>query len=289
MTAVMPVVDPHSGDVLTMATSKRYGINKTVEGQHPHRAAGLHQLHQPGARRPTSCSRCSPRCRRACRRTWQFETPSSPKGYTYTNCASDTPVHQRQHAASRTCATRRSPRRRRSRRTPSSSASPTSCSAATCSRSSTSPRGWASTGSRSRAATASLTVAQSILGNTNATELVLGDIGTSPLEMAGAYAAVANGGVFNAPAPILSITDSSGQGDPGPKRPPAVQAVAPQVAAQAAQILTGDTQGVGTSAQAFGPDWYRGQPEPGRRQDRYERRRRRTAAPRRTRRCGSSG
>ena len=42
MTAVMPVVDPHTGDVLAMATSKKYG-NATSPGQHPHRAADLHR------------------------------------------------------------------------------------------------------------------------------------------------------------------------------------------------------------------------------------------------------
>ena len=44
---------------------------------------------------------------------------------------------------------------------------------------------------------------------------MLGSIPTSPLELAGAYAAVANGGKFNAPAPILSITDSSGNAAAG--------------------------------------------------------------------------
>ena len=43
------------------------------------------------------------------------------------------------------------------------------------------------------------------------------DVGTSPLEMAGAYAAVANEGKFNQPAPILSVTDSEGHGISGAK------------------------------------------------------------------------
>ena len=47
-----------------------------------------------------------------------------------------------------------------------------------------------------------LTVAQTIVNNQRAKQLVLGSIPTSPLELAGAYAAIANGGVYNAPAPV---------------------------------------------------------------------------------------
>jgi membrane peptidoglycan carboxypeptidase len=83
---------------------------------------------------------------------------------------------------------------------------------------------------------------------------VLGDIGTSPLELAGAYAAVANAGKFNTPAPILSIKDGKGKSIPV-KRSPGVQAISPQVAMQAVDILRGDTTAPGTSASEFAP-WY---------------------------------
>jgi membrane peptidoglycan carboxypeptidase len=98
------------------------------------------------------------------------------------------------------------------------------------------------------------TVAQSVVNYGRAQELVLGDIGTSPLELAGAYAAVAGGGVYNAPAPVLSITDENGQ-TISVNRAPAVQVVSPQAAAQAVQILSGDTVFPGTSASEF-RSWY---------------------------------
>ncbi len=43
MTAVLPVVDPHTGDILAMATSKHYGI-----GPRRDRAAGVHEVHRAG-------------------------------------------------------------------------------------------------------------------------------------------------------------------------------------------------------------------------------------------------
>jgi membrane peptidoglycan carboxypeptidase len=101
-----------------------------------------------------------------------------------------------------------------------------------------------------------LTYAQNVVDNQRAQQLVLGSIPTSPLELAGAYAAVANGGKFNAPAPVLAIKDGRGGTSTTPvKRSPGVQVVAPWVAAEAAQILTGDTKYPGTSATPFA-DWY---------------------------------
>jgi membrane peptidoglycan carboxypeptidase len=100
-----------------------------------------------------------------------------------------------------------------------------------------------------------LTYAQNLVEHQRNQQLVLGSVPTSPLELAGAYAAVANGGIYNAPAPVLSISDSDGNALPV-KRAPHVQVLAPQVAAQAADILTGDTDSSsGTSAHVFA-NWY---------------------------------
>ncbi len=77
-----------------------------------------------------------------------------------------------------------------------------------------------------------------------------GGFAASPLELAGAYAAVANDGVFCPPAPVLSITDSGGKSVPV-KRSACSAQMAPQVAREAVQILAGDTQGAGTSATVF--------------------------------------
>ena len=95
-----------------------------------------------------------------------------------------------------------------------------------------------------------LTYAQNLVAHQRGQQLVLGSVPTSPLELAGAYAAVANGGVYNTPAPVLSITDSDGNALPV-KRTPPVRAVAQQVALQAVDILTKDTTGQGTSANVF--------------------------------------
>jgi membrane peptidoglycan carboxypeptidase len=100
------------------------------------------------------------------------------------------------------------------------------------------------------------TVGQNIVNNSSIVPITLGSgLGTSPLALTGAYAAVANGGVFNAPAPILSVKD--GNGNPLPvKRSAPVTVLQPQVAAQAVQILQADTNApIGTSYQAF-QGWY---------------------------------
>jgi membrane peptidoglycan carboxypeptidase len=99
-----------------------------------------------------------------------------------------------------------------------------------------------------------LTYAQNLVFNQRGQQLVLGSVPTSPLEITGAYAAVANGGVYNAPAPVKAIEEQGGSAV-AVKRTPGVRVLEPQVAAQAATILTGDTTGVGTSASVFS-SWY---------------------------------
>ena len=99
-----------------------------------------------------------------------------------------------------------------------------------------------------------LTVGDAIVQQQRAQQLVLGSIPTSPLELAGAYAAVANGGVYAPPRPVLSIHDSQ-NAVVGFRTQRPVRVLAPQVAAQAAQLLTGDTRYPGTSAGTFA-SWY---------------------------------
>jgi membrane peptidoglycan carboxypeptidase len=98
------------------------------------------------------------------------------------------------------------------------------------------------------------TVAQSILRYSSAKRLVLGDIATSPLELTSAYAAVANDGKYIAPSPIESITNSQGDQVTVPRQA-ARQVVNPEIAREAVSILRGDTIGHGTSAGAF-RQWY---------------------------------
>jgi membrane peptidoglycan carboxypeptidase len=93
------------------------------------------------------------------------------------------------------------------------------------------------------------TIAQNIISQYQAT-FTLGPTATSPLELTGAYAAVANDGTFCAPAPIISIKNPTGQ-DIDVKRAPCAPKMTPQVARIAQQVLGGDTVAPGTSAQQF--------------------------------------
>jgi membrane peptidoglycan carboxypeptidase len=93
------------------------------------------------------------------------------------------------------------------------------------------------------------TLADSIIKQQQAT-FTLGPAPTSPLQLTGAYAAVANDGTFCPPAPVLSIKGPSGK-DLDFNRTPCSQKMAPQVARIALSVLSGDTHDPGTSAPAF--------------------------------------
>ncbi len=94
------------------------------------------------------------------------------------------------------------------------------------------------------------TWAQIIDSKARAQQLVLGSVPASPLELAGAYAAVANNGRFNAPAPILTIRDSAGNAV-AVKRVTGRQVISAQAAAYAVKVLKGDTQPNGSAAAKF--------------------------------------
>jgi membrane peptidoglycan carboxypeptidase len=73
---------------------------------------------------------------------------------------------------------------------------------------------------------------------------------TSPLELTSAYATAANDGVYCPPVPVLSVTNANKVAIPI-KRPACTTQMTKQVARTAVQILTGDSHGIGTSAQQF--------------------------------------
>ncbi|SHG10790.1 Membrane carboxypeptidase (penicillin-binding protein) [Jatrophihabitans endophyticus] len=98
------------------------------------------------------------------------------------------------------------------------------------------------------------TVGQYIENKQQALRYVLGSVETSPLQIAGAYAAVANEGKFNPPAPVSMVYNSDGN-VVDTKRPAATQAVPAQAAVRAVNVLQGDTEDGGTSASQFA-DWY---------------------------------
>jgi membrane peptidoglycan carboxypeptidase len=95
-----------------------------------------------------------------------------------------------------------------------------------------------------------LTKAQAVEDQAQAT-FTLGQTETSPLELTGAYGTVAHDGIFCPPAPILKITDMNGQ-QIDPKRRACSPKLSPQVARTALQLLIPDTKGpVGTSVTSF--------------------------------------
>jgi len=93
------------------------------------------------------------------------------------------------------------------------------------------------------------TLADNIISQQQAT-FTLGPAPTSPLELTGAYAALANDGQFCPPSPVVSIKGPNGK-DLDFDRTPCSQKMAPQVARIALQVLSGDTHAPGTSAPAF--------------------------------------
>ena len=247
MTAVMPVVDPHTGDVLAMATSKKYGSTKnattlpiftsyTAQGASTYKLFPLLTALSTGI--PSG---------------WQLQTPPAGQKYKWTHCPDNGPVGNGD-----------ANERFFNNETLTS---------ATAKSSNTYFTGLADQlfecnlqpiidmagklGMRSLEQPSDergLTVGQQIIKYSSAKRLVLGDIATSPLELAGAYAAVANDGLFNAPAPILSVADSKGHPIPA-QRTPGVQVVSPEVARRAVDILIHDTKAPGTSAASF-HKWY---------------------------------
>jgi membrane peptidoglycan carboxypeptidase len=86
--------------------------------------------------------------------------------------------------------------------------------------------------------------------------LTLGFYQTSPLELTSAYATAANDGIYCPPAPVLSITDQANK-QVKVQRTPCSQEMTPQVARETTDLLTGDTEPGGTSAAVFG-NWYQG-------------------------------
>jgi len=256
MTAIMPVVDPRTGDILAMATSKKYG-QPTSPKDNTHTSLPIFTSYVAQGASTYKLFPLLTALATGVPSDWPLATPSD--GYKWTSCNLDDDKNKVVNGDSQESF---------------SSHHNETLASATAKSSNTYFVGLAdqllncnlqpiidmaqNLGVHSMQQKISgdrLNIAQEIVAQSNATELVLGDVGSSPLEMAGAYAGVANEGKFNAPAPILSVTDSSHQARQVP-RAPGVQVVAPQVALQAEKILHGDTRGDGTSAGPFHDLWY---------------------------------
>jgi membrane peptidoglycan carboxypeptidase len=264
MTAIMPVVDPKTGDVLAMATTKKYG-NPTSRKDHSHTTLPIFTSYTAFGASTYKLFPLLTALATGVPSDWPLQNTSPYKaGTCYTPTNATNGDAQESYGANETQTS------------------------ATVKSSNTFFVGLADQllscqlqpivnmaeqlgmkGLEEPSDTPKQTVAQTIVENQRAQQLVLGDISTSPLEIAGAYAAVANDGEFNAPAPIVAIKKpvlKAGQevsSDPTndsytaieTHRAHPVQVVSPQVARQAVQILSGDTKYPGTSAQPF-QSWY---------------------------------
>jgi membrane peptidoglycan carboxypeptidase len=249
MTAVLPVVDPHTGDILAMATSKRYGTGRgeteqSVFTKYTAPGASTFKLFPLLAALSTGVPS-----------NWQLTTVGNTGKYKAKNCPSNNQAsngdanvfyNQTEDLASATAKSSNTYFLALADQLLSCNLQPIV--------DIMNNLGMKGLQQHDPNDNPQLTYAQNVVDNQRGQQLVLGSIPTSPLELAGAYAAVADGGKFNAPAPVLSIKDSDGN-TIAVKRTPGKQVIAPQVAAQAAQILTGDTSGGGTSASVFS-NWY---------------------------------
>lgn len=75
----------------------------------------------------------------------------------------------------------------------------------------------------------------------------IGTYATSPLQLASAYATIANDGVYCTPAPVLSIRDATNRPIIVQRKPCSVQ-MTPQVAREAVNVLIGDSTSPGGTA-----------------------------------------
>lgn len=253
MSAVLPVVDPKTGNVLAMAASKYFGINTSTK-DNTHTEQPIFTAYVANGASTYKLFPLLTALSTGVPSSWALQTTGNTGTYVPHNCATAEPA---QNGDSN-----------------ESYGTTESLNTATVKSSNTFFVGMADqlfgcdlapiitmaerlgmSALTRPSGEGTFTVAQTILNNQRVKELVLGSIPTSPLELTGAYAAIANQGVYNAPAPVRSITAANGT-PIAIKRTPGTRVVTPQVALQATQILTGDTRGSGTSASEMAQYWY---------------------------------
>ena len=226
MTAVLPAIDPKSGDVLAMATSKRYGTKGKKETEQPVFTSDTAQAASTFKLFPllTALSVGVPS-------TWPIYTVGNTGDYKTKHCL--TPSSAINGDANEVYSQQET------------------LESATQKSSNTyfvALADWLlgcnldpmvklakQLGLNSLDAPSDIrnqTEAQTVVNKQQAQRFVLGFLNASPLEMAGAYAAVANSGKFYQPAPILSVQQQNGQQLPVKRKPP-VQVISPQVADEA--------------------------------------------------------
>ncbi|MCU1658347.1 MAG: Membrane carboxypeptidase (Penicillin-binding protein), partial [Pseudonocardiales bacterium] len=258
MTAVLPAVDPHTGNILAMVTNKLYGTNKSSKDI-THTSLPIFTSYSSSGASTYKLFSLLTALQTGVPSTWTIGTNDTGSGYTPSNCYGvTTPATNGDANISYSVNESLSSGTAKSSNTfyVGMDDSLFGCNLQPIVNMAL-RLGMNGLKESQDGANGKTTIAQDIVTNQNVFRIALGSgIGTSPLELAGAYAAVANGGKYNAPAPILSIKGPDGRPLPGGvKRSPAVQVISPQVAAQAVSILAGDTRFPGTSAQQF-QTWY---------------------------------
>jgi membrane peptidoglycan carboxypeptidase len=96
-----------------------------------------------------------------------------------------------------------------------------------------------------------ITIGQGVKENSSYT-FTLGQTSVSPLELASAYSASANDGLWNEPRPVLSIIAPGGKAVAFKKPINNRYVMSPWVARTITNMLTGDTTGAGTAGSEFG-------------------------------------
>jgi membrane peptidoglycan carboxypeptidase len=249
-TALMPVIDPRSGNVLAMATSKHYGLPTSPSDKTHTTIPMFTQAIASGASTYKLFSVLAA-LTAGIDSTTQLGTATSAAQYTASNCPAGTQVKNNDPNISFNANE--------------------SLGSATAKSSNTyflqladdlfgceldpivqmAQNLGMSDLNRVISAKTGTTVAQNIIRNHYTSFLIGSGVSTVPLELTNAYAAIADDGVLHSPNPILSIKDLSNKPVAYKHGAPAKSVVTPYVAREAVDILIPDTQN-GTSAPAFG-------------------------------------
>ena len=242
--AIMPVVDPHTGNVLAMATSKRYGL--TPDGQHT--VLPLFNQATAGAGSTYKFFSMLAALKVGVPTNYQL-TNNNNNSYSTQHCGD--PAFTAVNDSEGTGFTRTETMTSATAKSSNTYYVALEDELFSCDLSpivDTALKLGMNALNAPSATEPKKTVAQVYTSENQAT-FTLGPAATSPLQLTSAYATVANDGTYCPPAPVTSIKGPDGK-DIDFKRSPCRPALNPQVARYALQVLNADTH-QGTSAPQF--------------------------------------
>jgi membrane peptidoglycan carboxypeptidase len=249
-TALMPVIDPHTGDVLAMATSKHYGL-PTSPADTTHTTIPMFTQAIASGASTYKLFSVLAALTAGIDANVQLGTATSAKVYRSSNCPSNPQVEndpntpnffQNETLASATAKSSNTYFLQLADDLFGCDLDPIVHMAEKLSMSEL---------GRPIKPGSKTTVGQNIITNSYTSFLIGSGVSTVPLELTNAYAAIADDGVLHAPNPIVSVTDLNNRPVLYKHAAPARAVVTPYVAREAVDILVPDTQS-GTSAPAFG-------------------------------------